>query len=213
MTMDQDRYIDSFSTIQDEALLWLERQTNLRTRCARMLCGHVEGLLLTQISSMIRPSAILEIGTFTGYSTICLTRGLAEGGVTDTLELNDELEDLILEGFSRAGLSDRINLHIGDARRILLSLDRQYDLVFIDANKREYSEYYSLVFDKVRKGGFIIADNVLWSGKILDTETSHDAQTLGVQAFNELVAGESAAGRVRNVILPVRDGMNVICKL
>lgn len=178
-----------------------------------MLCGPVEGKLMEFISRMISPSAILELGAFTGYSAICLARGLKEGGVLDSLELNDELEDLILEAHQRAGLQDKIKLHIGDAKQTIEKLKEQgkmYDLVFIDANKREYPAYYELVFDLVRKGGYILADNVLWDGKVLGEDVPKDAQTQGIFNFNKIVREDS---RVENVILPLRDGLNLIRKL
>lgn len=206
-------YLVNYSSQQDSVLSWLQKQTNLRTNHARMLCGPVEGKLMEFISRMISPSAILELGAFTGYSAICLARGLKEGGVLDSLELNDELEDLILEAHQRAGLQDNIKLHIGDAKQTIEKLKEQgkmYDLVFIDANKREYPAYYELVFDLVRKGGYILADNVLWDGKVLGEDVPKDAQTQGIYNFNKMVREDS---RVENVILPLRDGLNLIRKL
>ena len=193
-------------------LQWLQKQTNLRTNHARMLCGPVEGKLMEMLSGMIQPSNILEIGAFTGYSAICLARGLKEGGMLDSLELNDELEDLILQAHERAGLADKITLHIGDAKQTLKTLKEQgkmYDLVFIDANKREYPAYYELVFDMVRPGGYILADNVLWDGKVYQENVPQDAQTQGIFKFNEIVKEDP---RVENVIIPLRDGMNLIRK-
>ncbi|MCF0165129.1 MAG: O-methyltransferase [Bacteroidales bacterium] len=209
--MTEADYIEKYSSSHlDQVLGWLEKQTHLRTNCARMLSGKVVGGLISHLSQMIRPKAILELGVFTGYSTICLAAGLAEGGVIDALELNDELEDLIKEGYSRAGISSRVNLIFGDAKEIIPSLSREYDLVYIDANKREYLEYYNLVFDKVRSGGYILADNVLWSGKVLEDPQPADAQTAGIEAFNRAVAADN---RVENLILPFRDGLNIIRKL
>lgn len=193
-------------------LQWLQKQTNLRTNHARMLCGPVEGKLMEMLSGMIQPSNILEIGAFTGYSAICLARGLKEGGMLDSLELNDELEDLILQAHEKARLADKITLHIGDAKQTLKTLKEQgkmYDLVFIDANKREYPAYYELVFDMVRPGGYILADNVLWDGKVYQENVPQDAQTQGIFKFNEIVKEDP---RVENVIIPLRDGMNLIRK-
>ena len=193
-------------------LQWLQKQTNLRTNHARMLCGPVEGKLMEMLSGMIQPSNILEIGAFTGYSAICLARGLKEGGMLDSLELNDELEDLILQAHEKAGLADKITLHIGDAKQTLKTLKEQgkmYDLVFIDANKREYPAYYEQVFDMVRPGGYILADNVLWDGKVYQENVPQDAQTQGIFKFNEIVKEDP---RVENVIIPLRDGMNLIRK-
>ena len=210
--MGLNEYLLNYSQEQDSVLQWLQKQTNLRTNHARMLCGPVEGKLIEFISRMIAPDDILEIGAFTGYSAICLGRGLKEGGRLDSLELNDELEDLILQAHEKAGLSDNITLHIGDAKETLKKLKdegRMYDLVFIDANKREYTAYYELVFDMVRPGGYILADNVLWDGKVYQENVPQDAQTQGICKFNLLVKEDP---RVENVILPLRDGMNLIRK-
>lgn len=210
--MDLNTYLTNFSQEQDPVLQWLQKQTNLRTNHARMLCGPVEGKLMEMLSGMIQPKNILEIGAFTGYSAICLARGLKEGGMLDSLELNDELEDLILQAHERAGLSDKITLHIGDAKQTLKTFKEQgkmYDLVFIDANKREYPAYYELVFDMVRPGGYILADNVLWDGKVYQENVPQDAQTQGIFRFNEIVKEDP---RVENVIIPLRDGMNLIRK-
>lgn len=203
-------YIAAYSQPQDRVLAWIEKQTHLRTNHARMLCGPVEGKLLEMVSGMISPRRILEIGVFTGYSSICLARGLKEGGMLDALELNDELEDLIREAYRRADLEDRIRLYIGDAKEIIPGLEPEaYDLVFIDANKREYTRYYDLVWDKVRPGGYILADNVLWNGKVFSEHAPADAQTRGIMEFNERVRNDP---RVENVILPLRDGLNMIRK-
>lgn len=210
--MELDRYLLEYSQQQDPVLQWLQKQTNLRTNHARMLCGPVEGKLMEFISRMISPKNILEIGAFTGYSAICLARGLGEGGTLDSLELNDELEDLILQAHHKAWLSDKITLHIGDAKETLLRLKEEgkmYDLVFIDANKREYPAYYELVFDMVRPGGWILADNVLWDGKVYQENVPQDAQTQGILKFNQLVKEDP---RIENVIIPLRDGMNLIRK-
>lgn len=204
------KYIIEHSSDQTEALAWIQRQTNIRTNHARMLSGAVQGRFLTMLTEMIQPHDILEIGTFTGYSAVCLASGLEAGGHLDTLEINDELEDLILEGFEKAGLADRITLHIGDAKETLDRLkDRCYDLVFIDANKREYCDYYRAVFDMVRPGGYILADNVLWDGKVCQDPMPQDRQTQGIAAFNDMVKADQ---RVESVILPVRDGLNIIRK-
>lgn len=208
-----NKYLTDFSSEQDSVLGWLQKQTNLRTNHARMLCGPVEGKLMEFISRMVAPMAILELGAFTGYSAICLARGLREGGVLDSLELNDELEDLILEAHQRAELQDKIKLHIGDAKQTIEELRAQgkmYDLVFIDANKREYPAYYNLVFDLVRSGGYILADNVLWDGKVIGEDIPKDAQTQGIYNFNKMVKEDP---RVENVIIPLRDGLNLIRKL
>ena len=204
-------YITQHSDPGNKALSWIECQTNIRTNHARMLSGAVQGRFLTMLVEMLRPESILEIGTFTGYSAVCLAAGLPQGGHLDTLEVNDELEELILEGFDRAGLADRITLHIGDARQTLAELagKRLYDMVYIDANKRDYCEYYELVFDMVRPGGFILADNVLWDGKVCQDPLPQDRQTIGIARFNDMIMADP---RVESVILPVRDGLNIIRK-
>ncbi|MBQ0053827.1 MAG: O-methyltransferase [Bacteroidales bacterium] len=209
-------YIERNSTRQTEALDWVERQTHLRSIYSHMLCGPVEGRLLNLLTSMIRPERALELGVFTGYSSICIASALPAGAHLDALEINDELEDVIRGGYARAGVEDRINLILGNANESLSQLSGPYDLVFIDANKREYVKYYNAVIDKVRPGGFILADNVLWSGKVLEMEhvsgsgAHHtDAQTKGIMEFNELVANDP---RVENVIIPLRDGLNIIRK-
>lgn len=202
--------------VLNSALEWVERQTNLCTKQARMLSNGDQGRLLQAFSLMVRPTNILELGAFTGYSTICLSRGLRDGGRIDTIEVYDELEDIIKGGFRKAGLmdvpgrEDIAHLHIGDAKKIIPTLDKMYDVVYIDANKREYIEYYNLVFDKVRSGGYILADNVLWSGKVLMDNPPKDAQTQSIIAFNKMVREDH---RVDSVILPIRDGINVIYKL
>lgn len=206
------KYIEDHASCPNEALEWLVKQTHVRTNHARMLSGPSQGQLLRMLTQMTGASRILELGTFTGYSAICLASGFQENGHLDTLELNDELEDLILEGFERAGLSDRISLHIGDCKETLKRFrqeDRQYDLVYIDANKREYCEYYDLVFDMVRPGGLILADNVIWDGKVCQDPMPQDKQTLGIAAFNDRVSSDH---RVESVILPLRDGLNIIRK-
>jgi predicted O-methyltransferase YrrM len=189
-----------------------------------MLSGTLQGQLMRMMVQMTGARRILELGTFTGYSAICLASGLPEGGHLDTLELNDELEDLILEGFDRAGLADKITLHIGDCKQTLgrfreemhleeeseTDTDKLYDIVYMDANKREYCEYYDLVFDMVRPGGLILADNVLWDGKVCQDPLPQDKQTLGIARFNDLVRDDP---RVESVILPLRDGLNIIRKV
>lgn len=206
------RYIQSHATGQSEALDWVVKQTHIRTNHARMLSGAIQGQLMRMIVQMSGAKDILELGTFTGYSAICMGEVLPEDGHLDTLELNDELEDLILEGFERAGLSERISLHIGDCKETVKRISaegRKYDIVYMDANKREYCEYYELVFDMVRPGGLILADNVLWDGKVCQDPLPQDKQTLGIARFNDMV---SADPRVESVILPLRDGLNVIRK-
>ena len=223
------KYIEEHASVPSEALDWLVKQTHIRTNHARMLSGAAQGQLLRMFVQMTGARRVLELGTFTGYSAICLASGLPSDGHLDTLELNDELEDLILEGFERAGLEDRISLHVGDCKETLKTFrhqmglsscpqeqagsvsdkSMQYDMVYMDANKREYCEYYDLVFDMVRPGGLILADNVLWDGKVCQDPLQQDKQTLGIAAFNDKV---SADPRVESVIMPLRDGLNIIRK-
>ena len=229
----EEKYIADHSSPLTDAQRWIIRQTHIRTNHARMLSGAVQGRFLTMLVELTGAARILELGTFTGYSAVCLAMGLPEGGHLDTLEVNDELEDLILEGFRRAALEDRITLHVGDAKEILGSLGKSvrsaasscpsagspaapqggsaalYDMVYIDANKREYCLYYDLVFDLVRPGGLILADNVLWDGKVFQEPLPRDRQTAGIASFNDMVASDP---RVESVILPLRDGLNVIRK-
>ena len=218
------KYIEDHVTRQGEALDWVEKQTHIRTNHARMLSGRLQGELLRILVQISGAKHILELGTFTGYSAICLATHLPSDGHLDTLELNDELEDLILEGFERAGLSEKIELHIGDCKETLVRLrsemglndsgsevlpDKMYDIVYIDANKREYCEYYDLVFDMIRPGGLILADNVLWDGKVCMDPLPQDKQTVGIARFNDMVTADP---RIESVILPLRDGLNVIRK-
>ena len=213
------KYIEDHATQPSEALQWLVRQTHIRTNHARMLSGGIQGQLMRMLVQMTGASRILELGTFTGYSAICLASAMDKDGHLDTLELNDELEDLILEGFERAGVSDKVTLHIGDCRQTLqqmrrelgetISEDKLYDIVYMDANKREYCEYYDLVFDMVRPGGIILADNVIWDGKVCQDPLPQDKQTLGIARFNDMVSSDP---RVESVILPLRDGLNIIRK-
>ena len=206
------QYIKDHATEQSEALAWVEKQTHVRTNHARMLSGAVQGQIMRMLVQTSGASRILELGTFTGYSAICLASAMPDGGHLDTLEINDELEDLILEGFERAGLADVIDLHIGDCKETLRRFreeGREYDLVYMDANKREYPEYYELVFDMVRPGGLILADNVLWDGKVCEDPMPQDKQTLGIARFNDMVTEDR---RVESVILPLRDGLNLIRK-
>jgi predicted O-methyltransferase YrrM len=206
------KYIEDHASTPSQALEWVVKQTHIRTNHARMLSGAIQGQILRMLAQMTSATDILELGTFTGYSAICLASALPEDGHLDTLELNDELEDLILEGFDRAGLADKIELHIGDCKETVLRLKeegRMYDIVYIDANKREYCEYYDLVFDMIRPGGLILADNVIWDGKVCLDPLPQDKQTQSIVRFNDMV---SADPRVESVILPLRDGLNIIRK-
>ena len=193
-----------------DALAWIEHQTHIRTSRARMLSGRTEGGFLSAISRIVAPRRILELGVFTGYSTVCLAEGLAAGGVVDAIEINDELEDIIRGGYEKAGIADKVNLLLGDAVDIIPTLPGHYDLVYIDANKRQYPEYWNLVADKVRPGGVIIADNTTWDGKVIEEPTPRDAQSVGLLEFNKMVAADT---RYRCIQLPLRDGITIAVRL
>jgi predicted O-methyltransferase YrrM len=175
----------------------------------RMVTGHWQGQILQMISTMISPKCILEIGTFTGYSAICLARGLAEGGMLHTIEINDEIVDIPVRYFERAGLKDQIRLYVGNALQIIPELDLRFDLVFIDGEKSEYLNYYKAVFDKVQPGGYILADNILWSGKVLHEIEKGDYFTRGIVEFNNYMKNDR---RVEKTVLPLRDGTMLIRK-
>ncbi|MFW5832346.1 MAG: O-methyltransferase [Prolixibacteraceae bacterium] len=204
-----EEYILNHIEPEDSVLQELNRETHLKTPGARMLSGHLQGQVLTILAKIIRPETILEIGTFTGYSAICLARGLQENGKLITIEMDDELEDFAARYFEKAGLSERIIQRIGQALEIIPQLDETFDLIFLDADKKEYPDYYKLVFDKLRSGGIIIADNTLWSGKVLEKPAPDDDQTRGIIEFNELIKHDN---QVEKVILPLRDGMTIIRK-
>jgi caffeoyl-CoA O-methyltransferase len=201
-------YSAKYSAPEEEVLAKLNRETHLKVMLPQMLSGHIQGNFLKMISYMLRPKRILEIGTFTGYSAICFARGLAENGKLYTIDVNEELEEMVRKYFKEAGVENQIDFRIGNALNIIPDIDETFDLVFIDADKINYSNYYDLVFDKVRKGGFIIADNVLWSGKV--TEEKHDKDTAALQAYNEKINSDL---RVENYLVPIRDGLMVARKL
>jgi predicted O-methyltransferase YrrM len=209
MEKELDKYIRDHSTPEDKVLEELYRQTHLYVVNPNMASGHIQGKFLEMLSFMIHPSRILEIGTYTGYSAICLARGLKSGGQLHTIEINDELNEMSTHYFALAGVADRVTLHTGRAQDVIPEMKYIFDLVFIDGDKREYCEYYDLVFEKVRKGGFIIADNVLWGGKIDGAEALKDPQTKGVVMFNEMVRKDP---RVEKIVLPLRDGLMLIRK-
>jgi predicted O-methyltransferase YrrM len=204
-----EEYILNHSDSEDPILAELNRETNLKVLRPRMLSGHLQGKILEMLSKMIRPEKILELGTYTGYSAICLAKGLKENGKLHTIEINDELEDIIVKYIEKAKLTDKIKLHFGNARSIIPELNEKFDLVFIDADKREYLEYYNLVFDFVKSGGFIFADNVLWSGKVIELKEPDDEYTKGIFDFNKFLKNDD---RVEKVILPLRDGLTLIRK-
>lgn len=202
-------YILNHSDPEDPVLAELNRETNLKILRPRMLSGHLQGKILEMISKMIRPKKILEIGTYTGYSAICLAKGLPNNGILHTIEINDELEHFIRKYIQKAGLDKQVKLHIGNALVIIPKINEKFDLVFIDGDKREYLNYYQKIFDFVKPGGFILADNVLWSGKVIEMESPDDEYTKGVVEFNEFIKYDA---RIEKVILPLRDGLALIRK-
>ena len=205
-----EAYCEAHTTPECELLHRLNRQTNLETVNPRMLSDQLQGQFLTFISKMLRPERILEIGTFTGYSALCLAEGLSATGQLHTIEVNVEYEDRIREYFGQSPLGKQIILHIGDALQVVPTLDITWDLVFIDADKEDYLSYYESVLPSVRKGGFILADNVLWNGKVVQEAAGNDRDTRAILAFNDHVQNDS---RVRNLLLPFRDGIMIIEKL
>ncbi|MDX5319784.1 MAG: O-methyltransferase [Bacteroidota bacterium] len=201
-------YSEAHTSPESPILAELNRETWAKVMMPRMLSGHIQGRLLSMFSKMIRPKEILEIGTYTGYSALCLAEGLADGGVLHTIDINEELEDMVRKYIRQAGLEENIRFHIGNAMDIIPELNTRFDLVFIDADKENYSNYFDLVIDRMHTGGYIIADNVLWSGKVVDpNEVSRDEETKALHAFNEKIQKDS---RVENILLPVRDGLMVI---
>lgn len=204
-----DDYIAAHIDAEPEALHRLYRRTHLTRLYPRMCSGHVQGRILTMLTRMIAPRRILELGTFTGYSTLCFAEGMPEGAKLHTVEIDDEYADELRELFDSDPRGADIELHIGDALEIIPSIDGEWDMVFIDANKRNYTDYYRLILPRVRRGGYIIADNTLWAGKVLDPEANHDAQSRGIVEFNDLVAADPT---VEKIILPLRDGMTIIRK-
>ena len=205
------KYSEDHTTQESGVLKELTRDTYANVLMPRMLSGHIQGRLLSMISKMISPKNILEIGTFTGYSAICLAEGLAPGGILYTIEVNEELEEMILGYFKKAGILSRTRLIIGDALEAIADLDVEFDLVFIDAEKIKYGSYFDQVIDKVSAGGFIIADNVLWSGKILGNESGKfDKDTDALIKFNKFIQD---CPLVENVLLPIRDGLMIMRKI
>ena len=200
-------YAEQHTTTEDEVLQALRRETYLKVLQPQMLSGQIQGQLLTFFSQMLQPKAILEIGTFTGYAAICLAKGLTQNGIMHTIEVNEEKETIIRKYLAKANLNNKVKLHIGDAAQIIPTLTETFDLVFIDAGKKHNALYYDMIFDRVRQGGFIITDNVLWKGKV--TEDTNDKRTRLIDEFNKKIQGDE---RVENLLLPVRDGLMIVRK-
>lgn len=205
-----EQYLLSHIVEESPLMARLYRETQLKMVNGRMCSGHLQGSLLTLLSKLISPSRILEIGTYTGYSALCLVNGLSEGGILHTIEINDELESLAASFFEESGMRDRIIQHIGDAEAIIPELNEKFDLVFIDADKRKYLSQYNLLFSKVTLGGVIIADNTLWAGKVVRQVARNDDQTISIMQFNDFVKNDP---RVEPYMIPVRDGMTILRKI
>lgn len=204
-----EAYALAHSQAESEVLKKLNRETHANIMMPRMLSGHMQGNLLSMMSKMIQPKQILEVGTYTGYSGICLAQGLQLEGKLHTIDINEELEQMVRSFFNEAGLTDKINYYIGNALTIIPAIKENFDLVFIDADKKNYSAYYDLVFENVNSGGYIIADNVLWSGKVLDAAEKMDSDTKAIDAFNKKVHNDN---RVEHMLLPIRDGLMIVRK-
>lgn len=202
-----EEYIQAHIDAEGEVLYDLYRQTNLRLLNPRMASGHIQGRLLKMLVGMIRPMRVLEIGTFTGYATICMAQGLPEGAMIDTVEVDDELENFILGWLDKAGCSDRVKLHIGNALELVPRLGVKFDMVFMDGEKRQYPQYYEMLLDWVKPGSYILADNTLWDGHVVDSAYDRDPQTIAIRRFNDMVHADP---RVEVSMIPVRDGITII---
>ena len=209
MTKEIESYILSHSDEEGLLLAALNRDANVNLLRPRMLSGHLQGRILKMFCRMLKPKRVLEIGTYTGYATLCMAEALEKDAEIHTLEINDEMEDFIRKYVSQSPDKDKIKLYFGDAMEIIPAMDEIFDLVFIDADKRLYSDYYDLIFDKLPAGALILADNTLWDGKVLEPLQSSDKQTAGILAFNDKIKADQ---RVEKVILPLRDGLTMIWK-
>ncbi|AUD01962.1 O-methyltransferase [Spirosoma pollinicola] len=209
LPLDITAYADAHTSPESELLSKLNRNTHAHIMAPRMLSGHIQGRFLSMISWMIRPRRVLEIGTYTGYSALCLAEGLANDGKLITIDQNEELEDFARSYWQQSPLNDKIDFRLGIAKDILPTLNEAFDLVFIDADKRNLAVYFDLIIDKIQPGGFILADNVLWSGKVVEPIKTSDLDTLAVHGFNQKVHNDP---RVENVLLPIRDGIMMLRK-
>lgn len=208
--MELDEYIDNHCDAESVVLQELTRETHVRTLRPRMLSGRLQGRFLKMLCQLIGAKRVLEIGTFTGYAALSMAEAMPAGGKVITIDINDELEELTTKFIEKSGMQERVEFLIGDACNIVPSLNETFDLVFIDADKRSYSKYYDIVFDYVRPGGLIVADDVLWSGKVLEEKSHYDSQTQGILDFNEKIMCDE---RVEKVMLPVRHGLYLIRKI
>lgn len=200
-------YIESHISEEPQLLAETYRYTHLHHLYPRMCSGHIQGRLLKMFTSMILPQRILELGTYTGYSALCIAEGMPDTATLHTVEVDDEMEDELLERFAKSPAADRIHLHIGDCEEIVPQLDGEWDMVFMDANKRRYPEYFEMILPRMKKGGYILADNTLWDGKVAEQPAPTDPQTRGIMRFNDMVARDP---RVETAIVPIRDGLTII---
>jgi len=205
-----EEYLEKYTSPESKVIYELNRETHLKTYYPNMLSGAVQGKFLEMISLMIKPKRILEIGTFTAYSAIAMAKGLTEGGKLLTIEVNEEMESFIRKYIKKSGMEKKIELLMGNALEIIPELEDTFDLVFIDADKEHYLDYYKLAFAKLKTGGFILADNVLWNGKVLEDDAKSDKETMGIKVFNEHVKNDD---RVEQVMLSVRDGLMLVRKI
>ena len=201
-------YLESSCEPESDLLKQIDRDTNIKVSLPRMLSGHYQGRVLSMLSKLVKPQRILEVGTFTGYASLCLAEGLSKDGILHTIDINAELEDMVRSSFSKSDLGSQIIYHIGNALEIIPNLDEVFDLIFIDADKKNNETYYNLTINKLRSGGLIIVDNVLWSGKVIG-EKKTDSATTSISDFNEMIHSDQ---RVEKLILPVRDGVYIIRK-
>jgi predicted O-methyltransferase YrrM len=209
ISQELDDYVCDHTDIESDLLKELNRETNVKVLNPRMLSGHYQGRVLSMLSKMIQPNRILELGTYTGYSALCLAEGLTENGRLITVDVNPELEEMVDKYIQKSPFKNQIQQIIGNGMDVITTLNEEFDIVFIDADKRNYAAYYDLVFDKVRKGGYIISDNVLWSGKVVNEYEKSDLDTKILKDFNAQLHNDS---RVENVLLPIRDGLMVVRK-
>ncbi|MFT4981836.1 MAG: caffeoyl-CoA O-methyltransferase [Bacteroidia bacterium] len=205
-----EAYAEGFTREEGEILAELNRETYAKVMTPRMLSGHLQGQVLRMFSQMIKPNNILEVGTYTGYSALCMVDGLSEDGKLTTIDVNAELQDIIKKYIDKAGKQDSIDLRIGNALEIIPTLNQTFDLVFIDADKENYSNYFDLVFDKLNPGGYVIADNVLWSGKVLENDADLDKDTVALKDYAKKIKADP---RVENVMMPIRDGLLIAKKM
>ena len=209
ISQELDDYVCDHTDIESDLLKELNRETNVKVLNPRMLSGHYQGRVLSMLSKMIQPNRILELGTYTGYSALCLAEGLTENGRLITVDVNPELEEMVDKYIQKSPFKNQIQQIIGNGMDVIPTLNEEFDIVFIDADKRNYTAYYELVFDKLRKGGYIISDNVLWSGKVVNEYEKSDLDTKILKDFNTQLHNDS---RVENVLLPIRDGLMIVRK-